>query len=403
MKNKCAVVFLMLSVCLSYFPIYAQTNSHEKGTAVIRLHLDNYVCSESQWVYLHGYKDWVSGNECTFFDSVFVSKGQHVVQLKAHIPEAQAVQVLFGKRGPSQMQLAVEPNSRLEVSVCEEDGDVSIFKRSEQGGSLNNRLHEFLKERLEYLQQIGVLYQEDRVEEAQRLERSMFEKRRTMLLNADIAEEAYEMAVCLKIDFRSYSKEINDVFKQIAVKFPMSCLIQQYTDNKKSIPATMEALACSLRIQELRNKRKEIQFYSQSIGDELILSFPDATGNKLATNHRAEDFVLIDFWASWCAPCRKEMPDIRRIQEKYGKRLLVYAISLDTNRKAWQAAINRDSTGHFVHVIGTYPNEQPTLEMKRMQVRAIPKNLILDRNKRIVAKDLHGEELIQTLDSLMTP
>ncbi len=145
--------FLLLSIFSLAVSLSAWINGGKEKlvmkTTTITLLLDDYVCSESQWVYLHGYKDWVSGNECTFFDSVFVSKGQHVVQLKAHIPEAQAVQVLFGKRGPSQMQLAVEPNSRLEVSVCEEDGDVSIFKRSEQGGSLNNRLHEFLKERLE--------------------------------------------------------------------------------------------------------------------------------------------------------------------------------------------------------------------------------------------------------------
>lgn len=156
-----------------------------------------------------------------------------------------------------------------------------------------------------------------------------------------------------------------------------------------------------MRIQELRKKRKDILFYPQKIGDELILSFPDAMGNELTTDHRAEDFVLIDFWASWCVPCRKEMPDIKKVQEQYGKRLLVYAISLDTDRKAWQAAIGKDGTGSFVHVIGTYPNGQPTQNMKRMRVHSIPKNLLLDKNQRIIAKDLHGDELMQLLDSLM--
>lgn len=133
----------------------------------------------------------------------------------------------------------------------------------------------------------------------------------------------------------------------------------------------------------------------------MILSFPDAMGNELTTDHRAEDFVLIDFWASWCVPCRKEMPDIKKVQEQYGKRLLVYAISLDADRKAWQAAIDKDGIGNFVHVIGTYPNGQPTQNMKRMRVYSIPKNLLLDKNQRIIAKDLHGDELMQLLDSLM--
>lgn len=141
---------------------FAQTSveKNEGGTTIVKLYLDDYVCSESQWVYLHGYKDWVSGNECTIFDSVFVAQGEHVVQLQTYIPEAQAVNILFEKQGPLNMQLAIEPNSSLGITVCEEDGDVSIFKRAEQGGSLNNRLHDFLEERSEYLRQIGTLYQE---------------------------------------------------------------------------------------------------------------------------------------------------------------------------------------------------------------------------------------------------
>ena len=176
---------------------FAQTSveKNEGGTTIVKLYLDDYVCSESQWVYLHGYKDWVSGNECTIFDSVFVAQGEHVVQLQTYIPEAQAVNILFEKQGPLNMQLAIEPNSSLGITVCEEDGDVSIFKRAGQGGSLNNRLHDFLKERSEYLRRIGTLHQEKKAEEAQRLERNTFEKRCTMLLNADVAEEAYEMAV----------------------------------------------------------------------------------------------------------------------------------------------------------------------------------------------------------------
>lgn len=66
------------------------------------------------------------------------------------------------------------------------------------------------------------------------MERNTFEKRRTMLLNADVAEEAYEMAVCLKIDFRSYSKEVGDILEQIALKFSTSGLIQEYMHKKRA-------------------------------------------------------------------------------------------------------------------------------------------------------------------------
>ena len=113
------------------------------------------------------------------------------------------------------------------------------------------------------------------------------------------------------------------------------------------------------------------------------------------------DYILVDFWASWCKPCRQEIPYIKQALGKYENDLSVYAISIDEKHQAWRKAIEQDSTQVFHHVIGTYSNGQPSRLLKRLNVKSIPANFLLDKNKRIIAKNLRGKELIQTLDSLM--
>ena len=79
----------------------------------------------------------------------------------------------------------------------------------------------------------------------------------------------------------------------------------------------------------------------------------------------------------------------------------MYAVSLDDKRAAWQRAINEDSTQMFKHLIGTYPNGQRSRLLRQLNIEIIPTNFLIDNNQRIIAKDLHGERLLQVLDSLI--
>ena len=92
-----------LSVCL----VFALPNilcnysvEKEERNAKIIILVDDYICTESQWVYLRGYKDWISGNEVAIFDSVFIEKGEHKAVLNASICVATSLFLLFSKYGP---------------------------------------------------------------------------------------------------------------------------------------------------------------------------------------------------------------------------------------------------------------------------------------------------------------
>lgn len=368
--------------------------------ATVILNLDTYVCSEEQWIYLYGYKDWISGNEQAIFDSTFISKGQHTATLQTYIPEAQSLNLLFGKKGPISMQFAIEPNSCIEVDVCEEDGDVCLYKKA-KSGNLNNRIHAFLEKRTVYLNELRTLFEKNETEKAEKLQTDSFNKFKNMLLAASNAEEAYEMAICFKVDFRSRNTEVKKIIEETAAKFPSSIPLQEYSKMRERTPATAESLKASARIHELQKQRENIVPYPLSLGNELILSFSDEKGNKIQTTDRQTEYMLVDFWASWCKPCRKEIPNIKQALSQYKKQLSIYAVSLDSNKSAWQKAIKQDSTQTFKHVIGTYPNGQPSQLLKRLKIREIPMNFLIDKEQRIIAKDLRGNQLIHTLDSLI--
>ncbi|MBF6628951.1 MAG: AhpC/TSA family protein [Proteiniphilum sp.] len=127
----------------------------------------------------------------------------------------------------------------------------------------------------------------------------------------------------------------------------------------------------------------------------------DSGGNPVSlSDHFGKDkYLFLDFWASWCGPCRRENPNIVSAYQKYKDRGFdVFAVSLDRDRESWLAAIEKDNL--------TWTQVSDLLlwdsgPAKLYGVRAIPSNFLIDENGIIVAKNLRGEELDKTLEDLL--
>lgn len=126
----------------------------------------------------------------------------------------------------------------------------------------------------------------------------------------------------------------------------------------------------------------------------------DTDGNPVSlSSHLGNGFVLLDFWASWCGPCRRENPNVVSAYNKYkDKGFNIFAVSLDKEKEPWLQAIENDKlTWANVSDLKFWESEPAKL----YGVRAIPANYLIDANGVIVAKNLKGEDLHNTLEQLL--
>lgn len=142
-----------------------------------------------------------------------------------------------------------------------------------------------------------------------------------------------------------------------------------------------------------------------NIGDKAPeLSYKNPDGKNMSLSSIKNKIVLIDFWASWCGPCRRENPNLVQAFKKFNKTKFeegngfeIYSLSLDKTKKAWVKAINQDQLFWQYHVsdLGGWQSEGS----KKYNIRSIPSNIIINGKGIIIAKNLKGQALQRFLES----
>lgn len=128
---------------------------------------------------------------------------------------------------------------------------------------------------------------------------------------------------------------------------------------------------------------------------------PDPDGKMLSLSETLGKYTIIDFWASWCKPCRRENPNVVRVYEKYhDKGLNIISVSLDKDgqKDRWLKAIEDDNMNWY-HVSNLKFWQDPIAKM--YNVRAIPATFLLDENGKIIGKNLRGAALETKIASLL--
>lgn len=172
------------------------------------------------------------------------------------------------------------------------------------------------------------------------------------------------------------------VCNQLAVGFPQSPSVQNTLMQFKQLKVQHEK-------QQFLGTGKAAPNFTQN----------DVNGKPLSLSDLKGKVVLLDFWASWCGPCRKENPNVVNLYKKYKDAgFTVMSVSLDKEEALWKAAIEKDGLIWPNHVsdLKFWSNEAAKL----YQVSSIPFTVLIDQNGNIINTNLRGAALEQTLMSI---
>jgi len=338
--------------------------------------------------------DLVEGNQLQAVDStVLDDKGHFVLKGVTEQPTFGVV------RTPANQMLMViiHPGDRIVVN----GSYASLEKEHTVEGSEDTRLFEEFRVHLQ--ENIA------RLEEINKIYRDSLRSPNIAAITKDLRDRSMQVID----EQKAYTKQfVNEhagslasllaLYQQIApgmyIMDPMEDLdYYEKVDSALNLryPEADPVITFHTQIAELRSRKRQQELEEQLLGTGKVppdIVLPDPQGDTLRLSSLRGKVVLLDFWASWCSPCRRENPNLVRNYEKYHQKgFEIFQVSLDRTKEAWLKGIEADHLDKWYHVsdLGYWQSAV----VKLYHIQGIPTNYLLDRDGKIIAKNLRGEAL----------
>jgi peroxiredoxin len=304
----------------------------------------------------------------------FKGKAQEALVAEIYIPQE-------SHEAPKGLKVVVE-NSVINIEGSKD----SLHTATVIGGISNNDFNTLKKALRVYedsLELIGIRGEEANIS-------------RDSALSANLHEQYY-----------SIEKEKSTTIKQFAIEHPKSVAgayfvttVFDYTVSEldsiyNSFDSTIKNHLYVKKIKESIDAIKRTSVGQPAPDFELN----NLNGKPVSLSSLRNKYVFVDFWASWCAPCRAENPAIVKTYKQFkGKDFEILGVSLDDNKQEWLRAIKKDKLTwqHVSDLKGWESNVVPLYGL-----RGIPANFLVDTTGKIIARDLHGDQLQKKLEEVL--
>lgn len=194
-----------------------------------------------------------------------------------------------------------------------------------------------------------------------------------------------------------YKAQLLAAIKKYPKSIPLSCLVYQtywssdYETYKSIIDGFDKSVYGSYYLKRFIERRDVAK--NTELGRELPdFNLPDEKGTMHSLRSLRGSYVLIDFWASWCGPCRKEIPNVKKVYEAYkDKNLKIVSVSTDAIEKAWFVALDKEKMPWL------QLRDTDSKVSKVYNINFIPYIMLLSPEGKILAKEIHGEQIWEAL------
>ena len=395
-----------------FFCILICSTVSGKENVTVKMTLDDFVRGVEQDVYVYR----IVGNNYYIDDSVHIVPSKNTYIVHSRVDYESPIRILFSKRGPLHMLLLAHPNEKIEVNITEDDHHFGmLYKKASKGSVSNDSLVSFWDKSFEYNRRISEVKKDmtyrpnhaDSIllsEKIKQIEAAKLCYIKHTAMNSDYPYIAHMAQMLVKKQVSP--KDYDAISQRNESHFPIYLATmrqsekyidpkQDYVSNRKFIKAKESD---RVKLKSLPVAKSAVD----SIGQIVSVILRDSLGKGISVSNYLGKYVLIEVWASWCAPCIAGMPTIKAVQEAYPDDLVCCLVTIDKDPKLWKRAIKKYQLGSMLHYKATdekgdvYGDNIPLVGNAE-----IPRNLLLDREGRLVAINLFDAELWTELSTLI--
>ena len=406
MKRLSVVLGMMLVVGV------ALASNSGKHNFEITVMLDPSLTSVPQKVYLHV----LTESEHSILDSALIDDRHKMITLSGRVPYQKNVILTFSKTNLD-AEVLVTPGDKIKLALSEEDAEYFHCIKEVQGSKAHSEYVQFMN----YIKNYNIL--KTRLQDTQSITK-IDSISRVSISDSLQAQQQHYIDFMLKMSKSKYpfivwyaniilrkllpQEEAKRLLNNSIRRFPAYLGFNQLRPGYVAPKESARGTAVREKIWNIDSKRKKIApqtptvAIAPQIGEELPLLLHREDGRMTSLLVFGGKYVLVDFWASWCSPCLKEIPNIVAAKQKFGDRFEVCAITLDKISAPWKRAINEKQFGEGIHHYRGFDKRGNLYkDIASLGIETIPQNYLLDPQGKIIAINIHGEELISRLSSLM--